>query len=165
MPRVVIDPATLAAEIARLRDLGIAELRQCWAALFGSPAPPTLRRDILVRALTYETQVQALGGLSPRAQRQLQRAAEAKHAGDKSVIALPPRTKPGTKLIRVWQDKTHTVTVLHEGFEWRGSRYRSLSEVARSITGTRWNGLVFFGVKPRPSSNKNALKRREVANV
>jgi hypothetical protein len=72
------------------------------------------------------TQVQALGGLSPRAQSQLQRAAEAKHAG---VITPPPRIKPGTKLIRAWQNKTHTVSVLHEGFEWQGSRYRSLSEV------------------------------------
>jgi plastocyanin len=115
--------------------------------------------------MAYRMQVEMLGGLSPRAERKLRQVAEAKQAGDKSFITLSPRIKPGTKLIRVWQDKTHTVTALHDGFEWQGSRYRSLSEVARSITGTRWNGLIFFGVKPRPSSNKNARNRPEVANA
>ncbi len=70
-------------------------------------------------------------------------------------LGLPSqrRIKPGTKLIRVWQDTTHTVTVLADGFEWQGRRYRSLSVIARTITGTRWNGLVFFGVKSRLSDS------------
>jgi hypothetical protein len=71
--------------------------------------------------------------------------------------------------MRVWQDKTHTVTALAEGFEWQGSRYRSLSEIARTITGTRWNGLVFFGVKSRTANSKVADRirttRREADNA
>jgi plastocyanin len=79
------------------------------------------------------------------------------------------RIKPGTKLIRVWQGKTHTVTALADGFEWQGSRYRSLSEIARTMTGTRWNGLVFFGVKSKASNSKAAggskAVGRETANA
>jgi hypothetical protein len=160
-----LDPEKLATEIARLRDLDLVALKQRWADLFLCPTPNTLRRDLLIRSMAYRMQIEAFGELSPRTERKLRQVAEAKQGGDKIFMTSSPRIKPGTKLIRVWQDKTHTVTVLHEGFEWRGSRYRSLSEVARSITGTRWNGLIFFGVKPRPSSNKNALKRQEVVNA
>ena len=70
------------------------------------------------------------------------------------------RIKPGTQMIRQWQDTTHTVTALAEGFEWNGRTYKSLSAVANAITGTNWNGFAFFGIKRAPSWNKNAAGPR-----
>src|SRR6195256_1245563 len=70
------------------------------------------------------------------------------------------RIKPGTQMIRQWQNTTHTVTALVEGFEWNGRKYKSLSAVANAITGTNWNGFAFFGIKRAPSSNKNAAGPR-----
>ena len=70
------------------------------------------------------------------------------------------RIKPGTQMIRQWQNTTHKVTALNEGFEWDGRTYKSLSAVANAITGTNWNGYAFFGIKRAPSSNKNAAGPR-----
>ena len=75
-----------------------------------------------------------------------------------------PRIKPGTRLIRLWQDKTHTVEVLQDGFEWEGRRYSSLSAIAKAISGTNWNGYTFFGVKRRPLKNKNGTGPRRQSN-
>jgi hypothetical protein len=72
------------------------------------------------------------------------------------------RIKPGTQMIRQWQNTTHTVTALGEGFEWQGQTYKSLSAVANAITGTNWNGFAFFGIKRAPSGNKNAAGPRRV---
>jgi Protein of unknown function (DUF2924) len=160
-----VDPAMLAAEIARLPDLGLPELRARWSDLYGRPTPRFFRRKFLVLGIAYQLQVEALGGLSSATKRKLYQFAEAKRTRDESRATVPPRIKPGTKLIRVWRDKTHTVTAREQGFEWDGAQYRSLSEVARAITGTQWNGLVFFGVKARSSTNKNASKHREDAHA
>ena len=78
-------------------------------------------------------------------------AAELQTTGHIASIGTPPRFKPGMRLIREWQGRTHEVTVLEEGFQWNGKSYRSLSAIARAITGTRWNGHVFFGLKSRQS--------------
>jgi hypothetical protein len=162
MRRSPVDARALEAEIARLPDLGLDELRRRWMALFGRPAPKFFRRKFLVRGIAYRMQVAAYGGLSKATLRRLAQFAEAKQAADAGrAVSNVLRIKPGTKLIRVWNDKTHTVTALPDGeFEWQGSRYRSLSKIARAITGTQWNGLVFFGVKPQPSTNKNASKNK-----
>lgn len=144
------DPKTVEAEIARLPDLGLAELRERWQALYGNPAPKTFRRGLLIRAVAYQMQIELYGGLSPTLQRRIRQIYQAIRSGRADELA-PLRIKPGTKLIRQWQGKTYAVTVLAEGFECEGKRYRSLSEIARHITGTRWNGLVFFGVKQRQS--------------
>jgi DUF2924 family protein len=159
MGRRSVDPETLKIEIARLRDLDVPELRNRWLELYGRPAPKTFRRNLLVRGLAYQMQVEVYGGLSTATKRRLRETADAVRAGREGAVGTGVRIKPGTRLIRVWQDKTHTVTALIDGFEWDGARYGSLSEIARSITGTRWNGLVFFGVKPRPAANKNARGR------
>jgi hypothetical protein len=149
-----IDDWKLEAEIARLRNLGLPNLRTVWQKYYGTPAPQTLRRKILVLSIAWRIQADAAGGLKPATRKYLSQVAEAARAG---TVARPPsagRIKPGTKLIRVWQGKTHTVTALTDGFDWQGSRYRSLSEIARTMTGTRWNGLVFFGVKSKSSNSK-----------
>jgi hypothetical protein len=156
----------LEGEIASLRDLDLAELKRRWLTLFPHPVPRYFRREHLIRALAHRMQIEAYGDLKPSIRRRLREIVDALRSGSNPGFDLAPRIKPGTKLVRVWQGKTRIVTALEEGFEWQGSRYRSLSEVARVITGTRWNGLVFFGVKPRRTNNKNALKRPpETANA
>jgi hypothetical protein len=164
-----IESATLATEIARLRGLGLPELRAVWQKYYGTTAPETLRRDILIRSVAWHIQAAAAGGLKPSTRKYLRQVAEGARCGTVMRGLSVGRIKPGTKLIRVWQDKTHTVMTLADGFEWQGSRYRSLSKIARTITGIRWNGLVFFGVKTRPLASKAAIRtkatRPELAHV
>ena len=126
MVRRSVDP-TLEAEIARLPALGLADLRSRWNDLYGRPAPRFFRRRFLVLGIAYQMQVKALGGLSAPTKRKLQQVAEAKKAGDESLATIAPRIKPGTKLIRVWRDKTHTVTARDKGFDWQGAHYRSFA--------------------------------------
>jgi hypothetical protein len=137
------------AEIAGLARLSLEELRRRWEALYGNPAPRSLRRDLLVRAVAYQIQVKAFGGLSAATRRKLREIAAAAREGRFEPALIGPRVKPGTRLIRVWQGETHSVLVLEDGFEWNGARYRSLSLIAKTITGTNWNGWTFFGVKQR----------------
>ena len=155
-----IDERKLNAEIARLRDLGLPELRAVWQKYYGTPAPRTVRRKILILSIAWRIQADALGGLKPATRKYLRQVAEAARSGAVVRPPPPPRIKPGTKLLRVWQDKTHTVTALAEGFELEGKPYRSLSQIARTITGTRWNGLVFFGVKANGSSAKTTSRTK-----
>lgn len=142
----------LELEIARLRGLRLPDLRAVWEKHHGAAAPRTLRREMLIRSIAWQMQAKAFGGLKPATRKYLFEIADGVHSKT-SVVPTPPlRIRPGTKLIRVWQNRTHTVTALDEGFEWQGKRYRSLSQIARAMTGTRWNGLVFFGVKRKSSS-------------
>ena len=139
------------AEIAGLPALSLEALRERWRSLYGSPAPRSLRRGLLIRAVAYQLQVKAFGGLSAATKKKLREIAVAAREGRFDPAVIGPRVKPGTRLIRVWQGETHSVLVLDDGFEWDGTRYRSLSLVAKTITGTNWNGWTFFGVK-RPGS-------------
>ena len=155
-----IDDRKLKTEIARLRDLDLRDLRAVWQKHYGTTAPKTLRRKILVLSIAWRIQANAAGGLKPATRKYLRQVAEAARSG---VRVQPPsagRIRAGTRLIRVWRDKTHTVTALADGFEWQGTRYRSLSEIARTMTGTRWNGLVFFGVKSNASNSKAVGPRK-----
>ena len=139
------------AEIAGLPALSLEALRERWRSLYGNPAPRSLRRGLLIRAVAYQLQVKAFGGLSAATKKKLREIAVAAREGRFDPAVIGPRAKPGTRLIRVWQGETHSVLVLEDGFEWNGTRYRSLSLVAKTITGTNWNGWTFFGVK-RPGS-------------
>jgi hypothetical protein len=156
MPRGTIDEAALEAEIGRLPDLSLLELRHRWKTLFGHPAPKSLRRNFLARAVAYQMQVEAYGGLSVATKRRLREIAKGVRTGDANALLGSNRIKSGTQMIRQWQNTTHTVTALVEGFEWDGRTYKSLSAVANAITGTNWNGFAFFGIKRAPSGNKNA---------
>jgi hypothetical protein len=158
MSRKAIDDADLEAEIRRLPNLSLLELRHRWKTLFGHPAPKSLRRTFLARAVAYQMQVEAYGGLSAATKRRLREIAHAVRNGDANANAMlgSGRIKPGTQMIRQWQNTTHTVTALVDGFEWNGRTYKSLSAVANAITGTNWNGFAFFGIKRAPSGNKNA---------
>jgi hypothetical protein len=156
MSREAIDDAALEVEIRRLPNLSLLELRHRWKTLFGHPAPKSLRRTFLARAVAYQMQVEAYGGLSVATKRRLREIANAVRNGDANAMLGSGRIKPGTQMIRQWQNTTHTVTALAEGFEWNGRTYKSLSAVANAITGTNWNGFAFFGIKRAPSGNKNA---------
>jgi len=156
MSRRERDEAALEAEIARLPDLGHDELRKRWKLLFGRPAPKSLRRKFMARAVAYQMQVAAYGGLSAATKRRLREIAIAISNGDRTGVFSGVQIKPGTQLIRQWQNTTHTVMVLDEGFALDGRTYKSLSAIAKAITGTNWNGYAFFGIKRAARANKAA---------
>jgi hypothetical protein len=156
MSRKASDDVALEVEIRRLPNLSLLELRHRWKTLFGHPAPKSLRRTFLARAVAYQMQVEAYGGLSVATKRRLREIAHAVRNGDANAMLGGGRIKPGTQMIRQWQNTTHTVTALVDGFEWSGRTYKSLSAVANAITGTNWNGFAFFGIKRAASGNKNA---------
>src|SRR5882757_1752958 len=108
----------LEAEIARLSDLGLAELRARWKVLYGRPAPKFFRRKLLVRAVAYQMQVAAYGGLSEATKRRLREIAAAARDGTFDPAMTEPRIKPGTRLVRTWKNVTHEVMVLNDGFAW-----------------------------------------------
>lgn len=152
------DAASLEAEIGRLPELGLAELRARWNDLYGRPVPKYVRRDLMVRAVSYHMQVRAFGGLSDAIKQRLRKIAEAARDGTFDAVDLEPRIRPGTKLVRTWKKTTHEVMVLQDGFAWNGKRYTSLSTVAKTITGTSWNGWRFFEIT-RPTA-KNGFDNR-----
>jgi hypothetical protein len=165
MPRATIEDAALEAEIERLPALGLFELRNRWKTLFGHSAPKSLRRNFLARAVAYQMQVEAYGGLSVATKRWLREIAKAVRNGDGTAVLGSSPIRPGTQMIRQWQNVNHTVTALAEGFEWNGRTYKSLSAVASAITGTNWNGFAFFGIKRAPLGNKNASGPRRPARA
>jgi hypothetical protein len=138
------------ARLAALKTMTTAELKQQWRDLFDSEPPPFNRRYLESR-LAYRIQELSLGGLKPETVRRLERLGEELDGGDRSRRRIRADTMPiaGTRLIREWQGVEHVVTVTADGFEWQGRPYKSLSAIARAITGTRWNGWVFFGLKNR----------------
>ena len=140
---------TVLARLAALHAMPIAQLKQQWRELFGKEPPPFSRTYIQSR-LAYRIQELAYGGLKPETIRRLERLGEELDGGDKKkrgVRADRDRPITGTRLLREWQGVEYVVTVTADGFEWQGRPYKSLSAIARAITGTRWNGWVFFGLK------------------
>jgi hypothetical protein len=144
--------ANLDTALAELEDLPKEDLWERYRQLYGRLPPPRMRRALALRAVAHRIQEEALGGPDPALRRRLAKLAEElRRTGRISVSAGPP-VKPGTRLLRDWNGETHCVTVAHDGFEYRGERYRSLSRIARTITGTRWSGPAFFGLKERQRS-------------
>jgi len=137
--------------LTRLPTCNRAELTAEWLRLYRTKPPAQIGRNLLMAAVAYRLQEQILGGLQPELRRQLRAiAGRARHGGEPALAA--PRLKPGTKLLRDWQGHTHQVLVGENGFVWRQTQYGSLSQIARAITGTRWSGPVFFGLKSRTTS-------------
>jgi hypothetical protein len=133
--------------LARLPELGLVELRQQWRALYKSDAPPHLSRELLLRAIAYRMQEVAFGGLRPERQRQLRQIVEEFNQTGEVRRRARLELKSGTRLVREWRGRTYEVLVLDDGFSWQGTEYRSLSAIARKITGTAWSGPLFFGLK------------------
>lgn len=141
----------LAGVLARLPCLDTAALRAEWARLHRCPPLPDLTRDLLLRGVAHRLQEQAFGGLSPAAARQLERLGAPARV-ERRRRARAGRLKPGTVLVRGWRGETHTVTMRESGFEYQGRLYRSLSLIARQITGAHWSGPRFFGLAGRSTS-------------
>jgi hypothetical protein len=138
------------ARLAALKTMTTLELKAQWRDLFDSE-PSLFNRRYLESRLAYRIQELAYGGLKPETVRRLERLGEELDGGDrkKSRIRADHMPITGTRLLREWQGVEHLVTVTTDGFEWQGRPYKSLSAIARAITGTRWNGWVFFGLKNR----------------
>jgi len=163
MPRVKIGPALpdqkqLEAEIARLRDLDNRGLRKCWHVVFGRPQPAHLSRHLLFRILAYRLQADRFGDLDGASKHLLDRSESPEKAGQKAVgiVRRIADVRPGTVLGREWNGRMQRVSVLADGFTWNGKTYPSLSKVAFAITGTRWNGPRFFGLRDKQNKGPSA---------
>ena len=146
--------------VTSLAQLTPQELRTLWLQWFDRPPPAKIRRELLMRGLAYRMQERAAGGLTMATRTTLREIAKRVKSNTVTGVIAPPRLTPGTQVIREWGNERHQVTVEVAGFVYRGQRYRSLSEIARRITGTRWSGPLFFGITPslkgrgRPSNGK-----------
>jgi len=158
MPRVKIGPAlpdakTLDVEITHLRDLDIGALRARWRNVLRRRPPPHLPRHLLFRVLAYRLQADRLGDLDADSQRLLDDTGSPEDAAKRAVELkrLTTDLQPGTILAREWKGRMQRVAVLADGFAWNGKTYPSLSQVAQAITGTRWSGPKFFGLRDKPA--------------
>ena len=143
-----IPQADVLGRLAALKTTATPELKQQWRDLF-SKEPPPYNRRFLESRLGYRIQELAYGGLKPETLARLEKLGEQFDGGKVAVRRIRGDDRPitGTRLIREFQGVEHTVTVLQDGYEYQGRPYQSLSAIARAITGTRWNGWVFFGLK------------------
>jgi hypothetical protein len=146
------------------------QLRDEWRRLYRGQ-PPRLSRDLLIRTIAYRMQELAYGGLSKAAQRKLD-ALTKELKGKGSIVVRPGLSlRPGTRLVREWRGRTHTVVVTEDGFEYAGKAFLSLTKIAHAITGAHWSGPRFFGLIHKPPSSgqlrsdaTGSLNAQEVAN-
>jgi len=138
--------ARLPNELRDLAGFDTDVLRQRWAELYGMIPAPRISRDVLIRGVAHRIQENARGGPSKALCRQLKRLANALREGGTVPASHDQSFKLGTRLVREWKGKVHEVVVAGESYIWAGKHYRSLSQIARSITGTRWSGPRFFGL-------------------
>jgi hypothetical protein len=127
----------MSVDLAELMELNRDALIQQWQKIFGCPAPEWIQEKLLRQAIGWQMQAAKSGGLTATERRQLR-------------LGIPSYTSHayrGSRLIRVWQGETHQVTVLEDGYLYADKKWRSLSAIAKAITGTRWSGPVFFGLK------------------
>jgi Protein of unknown function (DUF2924) len=141
-----VDPA-VEAELDRLPRMRIVDLRNRYRELFRVQPPKAFGPDLLRRSIAYRIQERAYGGLSREHRGLLDQLAKASRAKPSGRIELPRRIKSGSELVRTWNRRTYRVVVLEGGFAYEGRTYKSLSEIASEITGTKWNGPRFFGLR------------------
>jgi Protein of unknown function (DUF2924) len=144
------DQKGLCEELAALCGDTVKSLRVRWRALWNSEPPKRISRELLIRAIAYRLQERTFGGLKPSTLRLLERVGKDGSSNESSQTSRT-RATPGTVLVREWQGTSYRVTVLDDGAVYRDRHYRSLSEVACAITGARWSGPLFFGLR-RPGS-------------
>jgi DUF2924 family protein len=142
MAQRTIDAAAIEAEVDQIRSLGIDALRARWRTLFGAVPPKGLTKHMIGRMIAYRIQEEAFGGLDRVTVKLLDRLARGVKPNE-----LNRHLKPGTVLVREYNGERHTVTVVPDGFRWRDRTYSSLSIIAQAITGTKWNGPRFFGLR------------------
>ncbi|MBF0339497.1 MAG: DUF2924 domain-containing protein [Magnetococcales bacterium] len=134
-------------QVAALSEMPTADLKKKWTDLHPKTEPPPFNRTFLVRRLAHRIQDLALGGVVARTDKQMDRLANEEGAPQERKRPPGEQLFPGTQLIREWKGAEHCCTVLDDGFEYQGRKFGSLSAVANFITGTRWNGRVFWGLK------------------
>lgn len=146
------DQKALDAELAHLRKLSVEDLQASWHTVFRRRPQPRLSRHLLFRVLAYRLQADRLGDLDAENRRLLDGSGSPEDAGRRAIELgkITADLRPGTMLTREWAGRMHRVTVLPKGFAWNGKTYPSLTKVARAITGTRWNGPRFFGLRDKP---------------
>jgi hypothetical protein len=140
--------AYIEAQITALDGLSRKQLLERWRALYKNNAPSGIRRELMIPFLAYRTQEIAYGGLSAATRAQI-KAANRSIESARKPSGRPPKqpVKVGTQFLRRWGSVMHVVSATEAGFDYQGKSYRSLSEIARLITGTRWSGPAFFGLK------------------
>jgi hypothetical protein len=164
------DPA-VEEDLDRLAVMPIAQLRVRYREVFRTDPPKAFGPDLLRRSIAHRFQEKAYGGLSRSTQRLLDQMMKAYVAKPNGKLVLPRRIKPGSVLVREWKGKSHRVMVLADGFAYDGETFGNLSEIAVLITGTRWNGPRFFGLRsktqesgePAPSDRSGGAKRKAEA--
>ncbi len=129
-----------------LEKLPLNELRQMWAIAWGRTPHGTMGRTMMIESLKYKRWEQETGGLKTEQQSRLNELIKAYKRNPESFEKMA-NLKPGTRLVRIWKNKKHCVTVIGDGFEYDGQTYKSLSKIANEITGKHWNGWTFFGIK------------------
>jgi len=137
--------------LSLLQTCSLTDLRLEWRRLFRAD-PPRLSRDIMMRAIAYRLQEIAHGGASKATQRRLTTLAAEFETGGTIAPPRGPKIKPGSRLVREWHGRTHTVCVTDVGFAFQGKTYRSLTKIARDITGAQWSGPRFFGLTKRSTT-------------
>lgn len=158
--RRAADP-TVEAELDRLPAMPIVQLRARYRELFRTEPPKAFGPDLLRRSIAYQIQERVYGGLPREQRRLLDRLVKAARAKPNGRIELPRRIKLGSELVRTWNRRTYRVMVMEDGFVYDGKTFTSLSEIATTITGTKWNGPRFFGLRASPAS----ADRAEAANA
>ncbi len=144
--------ASIEAEIAVLDDLPREKLVERWQRQYHADPPSGISRQLMVRAIARELQARRYGGLRPAVLRRLQKAIEGDAANDQASATQASSLRPGSRLLREWNGVTHTVEVIERGFVWKDETHRSLSSIARAITGARWSGPRFFGLNREKTS-------------
>ena len=149
-PIPAIPPTDVLGRLAALTTMATPDLKQQWRDLFGTEPPP-YNQKFLSNRLAYRVQELAYGGLKPSTIARLEALGEQLDGGNLAIRRIRADRKPtaGTTLVREYQGVEHRVTVRADDYEYQGRMYRSLSAIARAISGTTWNGLVFFGLKNR----------------
>jgi hypothetical protein len=138
------DPESRIAQLPKLDRTALCDL---WESHFRTSPPAKLRRDLMIPILAYRVQEQAFGSLKAATRNRLRQLAGGFAQGSNDLVKPKTSLKPGTRLVRQWGNQVHLVNVEALGFEYKGGRYKSLSQIARLITGTRWSGPAFFGIK------------------
>jgi len=143
------DPA-VEAELDRLPSMPIVDLRIRYRELFRAEPPKAFGPDLLRRSIAHRIQERAYGGLPKETRRLLDQLVRSARAKPNGRIELPRRIKAGSELVRRWKGKSYRVRVVDDGFAYDGRTFTNLSEIATEITGTRWNGPRFFGLRSSP---------------
>jgi hypothetical protein len=146
---------SLPSRLAELEALPLREIRKMWSGMFGD-SPPAVGKELLTLSIGYEMQVTFHGGIPPAQQRRLDRLVSAFGRTGTHSFPDPVRLPPGTHLLREWHGRTYHVTVVADGFSLDGTHYRSLTQIARTITGCSWPGPAFFGLRSRKPQSRRA---------